>query len=369
MKKYLVILAFLCTSVAALAQSAPIKQKLAVYMVGEIDQTYKKVIGSKMVTEITKSPDYSAVERTEDFLSAIVSEQDYQTSGNVSDNQIAKIGQQFGVRYVAVIDANELLDEIFVSSRLIDVQTGLIVYSFDKSSPVENMQQLNILAADIANGLIINPKKEERARAEAEKRRIEQEKAQKLEAERLAKERAEQEARNRMEQQRRQLREQAISNLKSRLGISTFELGPYLIQSKSYPLSYDYDPAARRVVQITPIPSGWRMADALVMRAIAESRRFTLDVPGVYLVVEDMIPRPDRRNKFNDSKKLGGWKITALSGNSLLPVDKSVGTTEKQKGSSEPAFHKSGSDFYTFLYRPTFSEQEIEAEIARISNR
>ena len=35
-------------------------------------------------------------------------ENDYQTSGEVRDSQIARLGQKFGVRYVVVADVSEL---------------------------------------------------------------------------------------------------------------------------------------------------------------------------------------------------------------------------------------------------------------------
>ena len=91
------------------------KEKVAVYMTGDkIDDTYKKVIGSKLVTAITESGKYAAVERTSDFLAAISAENDYQTSGEVRDNQIAALGQKFGVKYVVVADVSEVFDEFLL---------------------------------------------------------------------------------------------------------------------------------------------------------------------------------------------------------------------------------------------------------------
>ena len=103
------------------------KKKVAVYMTGSnIDQSYKKVIGAKIVSAVTQSGEYAAVERTAEFLAALSAESDYQTSGEVRDSQIARLGQKFGVKYVIVADISELFDELFISSRLINVETGLV---------------------------------------------------------------------------------------------------------------------------------------------------------------------------------------------------------------------------------------------------
>lgn len=156
MKKFLfvVLAAFFMLPYVVMAQTA--RQKVAVYMTGDIsNEGYKKVIGSKMVSEIAKSDEYIAVERTADFLKALSSEQDYQTSGEVRDNQIVQIGQKFGVRYVAVVDISEVFEELFIAARLIDVQTGQIDKSYETSSRVANMSELTELAQNVAGGMIL----------------------------------------------------------------------------------------------------------------------------------------------------------------------------------------------------------------------
>ncbi len=118
------------------------------------EEAYKKVIGSKLVNAITESGEYAAVERTADFLAALSAESDYQTSGEVRDSQIARLGQKFGVRYVVVADASELFDEYFIAARLINVETGLVERAFDVNGPADSMAQLVSLAENVANGLL-----------------------------------------------------------------------------------------------------------------------------------------------------------------------------------------------------------------------
>lgn len=102
-----------------------------------------------MVTGITRSENYSAVERTADFLAELNKEQDYQMSGAVSDNQIIRLGAQFGVRYVLVADVSEVFESMFISARMIDVQTAQITNSTETSGGVNSMEDLTKLADNI----------------------------------------------------------------------------------------------------------------------------------------------------------------------------------------------------------------------------
>ncbi len=147
------LVAMLCLF-GSVATAQTVKQKVAVYVTGDADAGYKKVIGSKMVSGITRSDSYIAVERTADFLAELAKEQDYQTSGAVSDNQIVRLGQQFGVRYVLVADISEVFDSMFVAARLIDVQTGQITGAAEASSVVNSMDGLTELAENVIADLV-----------------------------------------------------------------------------------------------------------------------------------------------------------------------------------------------------------------------
>lgn len=131
------------------------KQKVAIYVTGDVESGYKKVIGSKLVTGITRSDNYIAVERTADFLSELTREQDYQMSGAVSDNQIARIGQQFGVRYVLIADISELFESMFISARMIDVQTAQILKSAETDRVVSGMEDLTQCAENIVSKITL----------------------------------------------------------------------------------------------------------------------------------------------------------------------------------------------------------------------
>ncbi len=131
------------------------KKKVAVYMTGSTsNEAYKKVIGAKLVSAITESGEYAAVERTADFLAALSAESDYQTSGEVRDSQIAQLGQKFGVRFVVVADVNELFDECFITARMINVESGLVERAYDINGAADSMNQLISLSQKVAKGLL-----------------------------------------------------------------------------------------------------------------------------------------------------------------------------------------------------------------------
>lgn len=150
-------LTLLLCAITALGSGAQetVKKKVAVYVTGsDVDESIKKILGAKIVTAITESGDFAAVERTSEFLAALSKENDYQTSGEVRDNQIAKLGQKFGVKYVAVADVSEAFDELFIAARLINVETGLVEKAHDVNGPAESMQQLISLSKQVAEGLL-----------------------------------------------------------------------------------------------------------------------------------------------------------------------------------------------------------------------
>ena len=156
MKRYFIFMAIILGMIApSVSAQTAVKKKVAVYMTGnDVQDSYKKVIGAKLVSAITATNEYAAVERTADFLAALSSEHDFQTSGEVQDSQIARLGQKFGVRYVVVADVSEVFEELFVSARLINVESALVEKAFDANAPAESMAQLIDISTKVAKGLL-----------------------------------------------------------------------------------------------------------------------------------------------------------------------------------------------------------------------
>lgn len=149
----ILLLGLLCSGIAN-AQTS--KEKVAVYVTGDAEAGVKKVLGAKLVTAVTRSKAYTAVERTADFLNEIAKEHDYQLTGAVSDKQIALLGQQFGVRYVLVADVSEVFESTFISARFINVTTAEVTNSADIEGEVRDASSLIKLADKVTVMVLAN---------------------------------------------------------------------------------------------------------------------------------------------------------------------------------------------------------------------
>lgn len=137
------------------AQDQQPKKKVAVYVAGKnIPENITKVLGAKLVSAITKAGDYSAVERSAEILAALGKENAYQTSGEVRDSQIARLGQKYGVRYVVVVDVTESFDDYFLDGRVINVETGLVDKADNVFGQLESTQQIVKYADELAAKLL-----------------------------------------------------------------------------------------------------------------------------------------------------------------------------------------------------------------------
>lgn len=151
--KKLFLLALLVLGVTTFAQ-AQAKEKVAVYVSGEIDSTCKKIISSKAISRISRSNEYVAMERMDAFLDALTAEQDYQLSGEVSYDQIVKLGMRFGVQYVAALEAICTNEFGFMTARLIDVESGRIVKSVDSSRKINSTEDWILLTNNVVYRLV-----------------------------------------------------------------------------------------------------------------------------------------------------------------------------------------------------------------------
>ncbi|GHT15684.1 hypothetical protein AGMMS4956_16190 [Bacteroidia bacterium] len=167
MKKVLLLVAGLVIGYGAIAQKRATtvsdswddeqmgtKRKVAVYVTGSGDAGMNKVLGTKLVSEITRSGNYQAIERTSDFLKELQKEQKYQLSGNVDDDQISKLGKQFGVSLVCVADVTEVMGSKFLSSRLVNVETAAVVATSDYLDEMKTPQDLVKAAESVASQLL-----------------------------------------------------------------------------------------------------------------------------------------------------------------------------------------------------------------------
>ena len=89
----------------------------------KISYANKLILRASLSKAITQTEGYEAYDRTD--VDAIMSEQDFQRTGLVSNDQIKRLGEMTGANYIlvaeaAVVDANNM----FITAKLLDVETA-----------------------------------------------------------------------------------------------------------------------------------------------------------------------------------------------------------------------------------------------------
>ncbi|MBQ6067878.1 MAG: hypothetical protein IJK84_00100 [Bacteroidales bacterium] len=150
MRKIVICAILIIVSLCCSAQT-----KVAVYVTSS-DDTEKgilKIIGSELTSAIVATKEYSAVERTSDFLSKIAEEQAFQRTGAVDDAQISALGKQFGVDMVCVVDVIKFKDIYYINARLIDVEKATVFATSRESSSLADMNSIISMSENLANSL------------------------------------------------------------------------------------------------------------------------------------------------------------------------------------------------------------------------
>jgi hypothetical protein len=130
--------------------------KVAIYVTStdNVPRETKKVVGSEIVSAFVATEQYSAIERTTEFLSGINKEQEYQRGGTVDDTQICELGRQFGVDLVCVADLTIYKGEYYIQARLIDVEKAIVLATAREIAQLENLDDIMKLASNLAQTLI-----------------------------------------------------------------------------------------------------------------------------------------------------------------------------------------------------------------------
>lgn len=151
-------------------------KKVAVYVSPTGNRDIDIILGDQLVSGFAQSDNYIAVERTQKFLTQLSKEHDYQRNGQVSDEQIKKIGNQLGVKYVCVAQTSEVFGSYFITSRIIDLVTNEIVNVYNvEGKSLATSKEVVIVASEIANHLTGRTIEEENEFQKEENERIKRE--------------------------------------------------------------------------------------------------------------------------------------------------------------------------------------------------
>jgi len=126
-------------SAVVFAQDLP---KIAVYVTGDVPDSEKKALGTKILAELVNSGRYIGIERSTAFLAEIDKEHVKQRSGAIDDKQISQIGVQFGVKYVCIADITPALGAFQISARVVDVETAQVTLIGEANSALKTLDDL-----------------------------------------------------------------------------------------------------------------------------------------------------------------------------------------------------------------------------------
>ena len=101
---------------------------IAVYVTGGASDDEKSALGTRILASLVNSGRYKGIERSNTFLAEIDKEMEKQMSGAIDDNQISKVGKQFGVKFICIVDITPAYESFQVSARIVNVETAEVVY-------------------------------------------------------------------------------------------------------------------------------------------------------------------------------------------------------------------------------------------------
>ena len=132
----------------------PDAKKVAVYVTRTGNKDIDIILGDQLVAGFAQSGRYLAIERTQGFLDQISKEKGYQDDGAVDDEELMRVGKQFGVQYVCVAKTSQMWGDYYIATRLIDVEHGEVVNSYKKNAiQLGSSQQVVSVAKEIASKL------------------------------------------------------------------------------------------------------------------------------------------------------------------------------------------------------------------------
>ncbi len=147
---------FLLTFVAMLFTSLKVQGaiKVAVFVEGDLTKVQKEIVNSAFVSRLSMTKDYSIYERSETFINAITREHDYEVSGEVDESQIRKIANKHGVDYVIAVSVAADDSSIFMSARLINIETGKVEKAVTQDRESADNKTLKNMSNNVAYRLI-----------------------------------------------------------------------------------------------------------------------------------------------------------------------------------------------------------------------
>ena len=104
----------------------------------QIDYAYELLLRSNLSNAITSISGYEAYDRTD--IDAIMSEQSFQRTGLVNNDQIKRLGEMTGANYILVAEIAKSGQQIIILSKLLDVETARTIMADHEIATLNNIQ-------------------------------------------------------------------------------------------------------------------------------------------------------------------------------------------------------------------------------------
>ena len=152
--KLFLVLIFMILSVSVFAQKS-----VAVYVTSSenVPHEINKILGSELVSVITRNENYIAIERTDDFLSQVSIEQG-NYDDKLDDGKLCLFGKKFGASNVCVADVTKFGEDYYIVARLLDINTAKVWKTSKKTSSLKSLDELVSVSEFLADELFGNPK-------------------------------------------------------------------------------------------------------------------------------------------------------------------------------------------------------------------
>lgn len=148
---YLIIFIILGCSFKAKASD-----KVSVFIEGSLSELQEQIVNNAFMSRLSSTKTYSVFERSELFIDALNQEHDYQVSGEVSESQIRKIANKYGVDFVIAVSVMCDGDDIYMSARLIHVVSGKVEKTVSLDRKGYSNKVLKNLSNNVAYRLLSN---------------------------------------------------------------------------------------------------------------------------------------------------------------------------------------------------------------------
>ncbi|GBU22191.1 hypothetical protein R80B4_02097 [Fibrobacteres bacterium R8-0-B4] len=116
------------------------KPKIAVYVVGDIPDNEKKILGKYLLTAFINSGNSESAENSGEFLAAVSEEQ--AKRGGVSKGLICELGRQFNIRYICAASVTSAFGFFEITARMVDAETEEIIFKGEAQSPLKTIEDL-----------------------------------------------------------------------------------------------------------------------------------------------------------------------------------------------------------------------------------